>query len=426
MNAPSPAPARRFDTTAILIWFLGAFCFFFAFFQRVTPSIVVVELMRDFGVTAGIVGTLSALYFYFYAGLQVPVGMLADRWGPRRLLAAAMALNGLGTLLFAGTGDLGLAYLGRALIGVGSAVAWVGTLKLIAAWFPSNRFAIMTGCTSAMGMAGAMIGQAPMAALVGSIGWRPALVGVGVFALAFSLVLWTVVRDARPGAEPPVAERFGEVMRALRGVVGHWQTWNVSLLSASLTAPQASFGALWGVPFLMQAHGISRTEAAASTSMLLLGWAIGGPVAGWFSDRIGLRRPPLLAGAVVAFAALAAVIYVPGLPLWAARGLLLLNGIAAGSMILCFVAGRELNAPHASGAAIGVVNMTTMFSGALAQTAIGWLLDLAWSGGMLGALRAYDVGDFRVAFVVLVLCGVAGVVLALTLRETRARQVVEG
>lgn len=380
--------------------------------------------MRDFGVTAGIVGTFSALYFYAYAGLQVPVGLLVDRWGPRRMLAGAIALNGLGTLLFAATTDINLAYIGRLLIGVGSAVGWVGSLKLVAAWFPPKRFALVTGCTSALGLAGAVIGQAPMAMLVGAVGWRPALLGIGLFALVYSLTLWLAVRDVPPGHPPSVSDRFSDVMSGLRGVAGRPRTWTVAFLSGAMVAPQASFGALWGVPYLMAAYGIDRTTAAASTSMLLFGWGIGGPLAGWISDRIALRRPPLLVGATAAFATMAAVIYIPGLPLAMAQGLLLINGIAAGSMILCYVTARELNEPRASGAAIGIVNMMTMLCGAIAQTAIGWLLDGVWSGSFENDVRVYDVADYHLAFLLLMACGVAGVILALTTRETHAKNVV--
>jgi len=417
-----PAGKGRPNVTALLMWLLGSLCFFSAFFQRVTPSIIVEELMYDFGVTAGIVGTLSALYFYAYAGLQVPIGLLVDRWGPRRMLAAAMALNGLGTLLFAGTTDIGLAYIGRLLIGVGSAVGWVGSLKLIAAWFSPTRFALLTGCTSAMGLAGAVIGQAPMAMAIGAVGWRPALFGVGLVAVVYALVLWLAVRDAPLGAPAPVAERFSDVLRGLRKVAARQRTWTVAFLAGAMAAPQASFAALWGVPYLMAAHDIDRTTAAASTSMLLLGWGIGGPLAGWISDRMARRRSPLLVGAVGAFATMAAVIYFPGLPLAVVQGLLLINGIAAGSMILCYVAGREHNEPHASGVAIGIVNMMAMLSGAIVQTAVGWLLDLAWGGILKNNVRVYDVADYHLAFLVLMVCGIVGVVLALAMRETFARQ----
>jgi sugar phosphate permease len=100
------------------------------------------------------------------------------------------------------------------------------------------------------------------------------------------------------------------------------------------------------------------------------------------------------------------------------QGLLLINGIAAGSMILCYVAAREINEPHATGSAIGIVNMMTMLCGAIAQTAIGWLLDWVWSGRIENEVRAYDVADYHVAFLLVIFCGVAGVVLALTMRET--------
>ena len=421
--APSwPTGWRRPDVAALLMWFLGSSCFFFAFFQRVTPSILVEELMRDFGVTAGIVGTLSALYFYAYASLQVPIGMLVDRWGPRRMLAGSMALNGLGTLLFAATTDIGLAYVGRLLIGIGSAVGWVGALKLVAAWFPPTRFAFVTGCTSAFGLAGAVIGQAPMAILVGAVGWRPSLLGIGLFAVVYAVALWVAVRDVRPGGPPPGSTRLSDVMRGLRSVAGRPRTWTVAFLSGTMVAPQASFGALWGVPYLMAAHGIDRTTAAASTSMLLFGWGFGGPLAGWISDRICRRRPPLLVGSIGAFATMAAIIYLPGLPLAVVQGLLLANGVAAGSMILCYVAAREVNAAHASGVAIAIVNMMAMLGGATAQTVIGWLLDWVWSGRLENAVRVYDVADYHLAFLLLMAFGAIGVILALSMHETGAKQ----
>ncbi len=425
-SEPRPGDGRRQDITALLMWLLGSFCFFFAFFQRVTPSIMVEELMRDFGVTAGIVGTLSALYFYAYAGLQVPVGLLVDRWGPRRMLVGAMALNGLGTLMFAATSDIGLAYVGRLLIGMGSAVGWIGSLKLIAAWFPPTRFALLTGCTSALGLAGAVIGQAPMAMAVGAVGWRPAMLGIGLLAVIYSLVLWLVVRDTPPGDPPSASAQISDMMRGLRSVVGRPRTWIVAFLSGSMVAPQASFGALWGVPYLMAAHGIDRTTAAASTSMLLFGWGFGGPLAGWISDRISRRRAPLLVGTIIAFATMAAIIYFPGLPLAVVQGLLLANGVAAGSMILCYVGARETNEPQASGVAIAIVNMIAMLSGAIVQTSVGWLLDLVWGGTLKNNVRVYDVADYQLAFLVLMVCGVAGVVLALAMRETFAGRRSQG
>jgi MFS family permease len=155
------------------MWSLGALFFCYAFFQRVAPSVLVSDLMRDFGVGAAVLGNLSAFYFYAYAGMQLPLGVLVDNWGPRRILAGGALVCGLGTLMFATADTLGPAYLGRLLIGAGAGFAFVATMKLAGTWFPPRRFALMSGLTGMMGMAGAVAGQAPMAARAVPIRTRP-------------------------------------------------------------------------------------------------------------------------------------------------------------------------------------------------------------------------------------------------------------
>ena len=406
-----------------IIWFLGSLCFSFAFFQRITPSVMTEDLMRDFGVTAVVIGTLSALYFYAYACLQVPIGVFVDRWGPRRMLAGAIALNGIGTLMFATTGDLGVAYLGRVLIGIGSAVGWVGSLKLISVWFPQSRFAMLSGCTAAMGMAGAILGQAPVAASVGAFGWRGTLGGVAVFAFVFAVLLLLVLRDDPAGRGGAERLRLASVVQGLRRSLTNRQTWIFATLCGVQTAPQASFAALWGVPYLMQAYGIERTTAAGVTSVLLIGWGVGSPLAGWLSDRVGRRKPILIVGSLIALLTMSAIVYLPGLSLISVQVLLLVNGIASGSMVLCFASAREHNDPRAAGGTIGFVNMATMLVSALGQSIIGWVLDLNWDGGLEGGVRVYGVDAFQSAFLTLVACGVIAVTASLLARETFARQV---
>ncbi|MBT5415448.1 MAG: MFS transporter, partial [Rhodospirillaceae bacterium] len=129
------------------MWSLGAMAFAYAFYQRVLPSVMVEELMRDFAVSGAVLGNLAALYFYVYAGMQIPIGAALDRWGTRRLLTFALTLATAGSVLFALADSLVLAYLGRLMIGLGCAVGFVGTLHIVAAWFPHRRFAFMSGMT---------------------------------------------------------------------------------------------------------------------------------------------------------------------------------------------------------------------------------------------------------------------------------------
>jgi len=404
-----------------IVWTLGSLCFFFAFFQRVTPSVMVDDLMRDFGVTAAVVGNLAAFYYYAYASLQIPISVVIDAWGARRMLAVAITLSGIGGLVFASTDDIMLAYLGRLLIGAGSAVGWVGTLKLISVWFPARRFALLSGMTSGLGMAGAVAGQAPVAAMVDALGWRGTLVAIAIMAFALAAAIWLVVRDRPAGVQETRSLSMRDLTSGLRDAARTPQTWVFAFLCGSLTAPQAAFAAVWGVPYLMQAFTMSRIEAAGTASFLLVGWVIGSPLAGWFSDFIGRRRVPMLLGAVIALATISCIVYVPGLPLRLVQALLLVNGIASGSMVLCFVTAREHNRPEAGSAAVGLVNTSVMACSALSQPLVGWILDLNWDGRLVNGAPVYDLAAFKMGLLVLVGCGVAAITMAVLARETYCR-----
>ncbi len=428
MDAPHSPFARPSSAQRLvpwIMWGLAAAFYGYGFFQRVAPSVMVGELMRDFGVGAAALGNLSAFYFYAYAGLQLPVGVLMDRWGARRMLAAAALLCGIGSLLFAFADSLAPAYAGRLLIGAGAGVTWVGALKLAGAWFEPRRFALLTGLTIMLGMAGAVAGQAPLAALVAGFGWRGTLVAAGLFALVLGGLIWVVVRDRPdPGRTPPEPVEGG-LLHGLARTLVTAQCWLIALFGAALVAPMLAFGGLWGVPFMMRAFELQRPAAAASMSLMLIGWGIGAPLAGWFSDHIGRRKVPMLIGAVASLGSFAALVYLPGLGLGAAQALLLFNGIVSGGMILSFVTVCEHTPAKAAGAAIGFVNTLVMGSGALFQPLIGWLLDLNWDGAMEAGARVYSLAAYRGALVALVACPAIALATALLIRETRCRRLCE-
>ena len=406
-----------------IMWGLCALFYCYGFFQRVAPSVMVGELMRDFGVGAAVLGNLSAFYFYAYAGLQLPVGVMVDRWGPRRMVASAAVLCGLGSLLFATADGLMSAYIGRLLIGAGAGFAWVGSLKLAGSWFPPRRFALVSGLTMMLGMIGAVGGQAPLAAVVAATGWRGALTAAGVFSLVLAVVIWVVVRD-RPGVDRTQRSSATDgLLHGLGRTLASAQCWLVALFGFAMVAPMLTFGGLWGVPFMMRAFGLERPVAAASVSLMMVGWGIGAPLNGWFSDYIGRRKAPMLIGAIVALGSFAALVYLPGLGLLEAQGLLLLNGIVSGSMVLCFATVREQNTSEAAGSALGFVNAIVMGAGALFQPFIGWILDLNWDGVMDAGARVYSLDAYKSAFLVLVACPAIALVLALMIRETHCRPI---
>ncbi|MFZ9416229.1 MAG: MFS transporter, partial [Alphaproteobacteria bacterium] len=180
----------RIPPAALAAWMLAASTFLYAFLQRVSPSVMVEDLMAGFGVGGTVLGNLSAFYLYAYAALQVPLGMLFDRFGVRRLMAGSMLAAAAGSAIFAAAQAIEMAYLGRMLIGAGVACTFVGALTVTAQTMPPARFAMLAGIVQMLGMVGAIFGQAPLAALVATLGWRGALVAMGGLAAA-------------PGRPPP-------------------------------------------------------------------------------------------------------------------------------------------------------------------------------------------------------------------------------
>lgn len=407
----APLAAKLPTPLSWLVWGLGAVFFGYGFFQRVAPSVMIDQLMRDLAVGGAILGNLSAFYFYAYASLQIPIGLMLDRWGPRRMLSLGALLCACGSVIFALAEGLTLAYAGRLLIGAGAAFAFVGSLKLATHWFPPQRFAQVSGLTMMLGMAGGVLGQAPLAALVEAAGWRGLLWGAGMVGLLLAAALWLIVRD-RPPHEPP----------ALRAVVTRRENLLVALTGASMSAPLLAFAGLWGVAWLMQTYGLTRPAAAGIASLLLIGWAVGAPAAGALSDRIGRRRPLLALGALIGLSCLALLIYLPALPALLMSGLFLIAGLALGAMVVSFAVAREVNPPEQTGAAYGFVNGAVVATGAIFQPLIGWLLDLQWDGAMAAGARVYDPEAYRFAFSVLLVFLVVGLLATLGLPAMRARR----
>ncbi len=418
-SASSPSVSA---TAAWLTWSLGALFFCYSFFQRVAPSVMIDPLMRDLAIGGAVLGNLSAFYFYAYAGLQIPIGLMVDRWGARILLTLGAALCALGSLCFALGDSLAAVYIGRLMIGAGAGCSFVSTLKLATAWFPPARFAQLTGMTMMLGMLGGIFGQAPLAILVEDLGWRGALMGAAAVGAVLAALIWVVVRDT-PASQRPRADRVvggPSIAAALVLVLGRPRNWALALISAAMTAPLLAFAGLWGVAWLMQVHGLPRSEAAANTSLLLIGWAVGSPLAGTFSDRLKMRKWPLLAGASLGLSALAIIIYVPAMPPAVLALLLFVCGFSCGSVAISFAIARETNDAQLGGMALAFINMSVVGSGALFQPLIGALLDWQWGGQFVDGARVYGPEAYRIAFSVLILFLLLGILAGLTIRDSRA------
>lgn len=410
---------------AWLVWGLAALSFCFAYFQRVAPSVMIDQLMVDLAVGGALLGNLSALYFYAYAGMQVPAGMLLDRWGPRRVIAGAIAICGLGSLLCGVGTSAGMVYLGRLLVGLGAAFSFVGCLKLAGSWFPPHRFALISGLTMMVGMSGGVLGQAPLALVVDVAGWRGAFVGAGIFGLILAAAIALIVRDRADGAPPSSVPTSGPgMLTGLGRVARRPHNLVLALVAGSMSAPLLAFAGLWGVSWLMQVHGLARAEAALITSALLVGWAVGAPLAGWLSDVLRLRKAPLVASLAIGLATLLAVLYLPISSSWLFGFLFFVCGVTFGCMVLVYPIAAETNPEGLSGTAFAFCNMFTVGAGALFQPLIGALLDLWWDGTLRNGVPVYDSATYGWALSALPIFLVVGLFASFAVKETGARRMV--
>lgn len=407
--------AERWALTAWSAWGAAAMFYAYAFLQRVAPSVMVDDLMRDLTLDGAALGTLSAAYFYTYAAVQIPGGVVMDRFGPRRLLTAAALVTACGSLLFAVAGGFGTALAGRALIGLGVGFAYLGSLKLANSWFPAHRYALFVGLTLMLGLSGAIAGQAPLAALVAVHGWRTLMVVGALVALGIAVAILLLVRDRPEGQAPPAAGG------SLRIVLRRRQLWLLAAVACLFSGPLLTFGGLWGVPYLVQVHGLSKVDAGMVTSAMLAAWALGGPAAGWASDRIGRRKPLMLVGGAVSIAAWLALLLPAEPPLPLVMLLCVLIGAAAGPMVIAFAQAGDLFGGRSAASAAGVVNTAVLLLGAGLQTLVGRLLDLRWDGTLHAGARIYAADDFRFGFAVLALAAVLQFCATAALRETWCR-----
>jgi sugar phosphate permease len=407
-------PDPRFVRTRRIVFGIVLASFVLSFFHRTAPAAIAGELTRAFAISGAVLGTLAATYFYVYTLLQIPVGVLADTLGPRRILSAGSIVAGLGSIAFALAPTWEIAAAGRTLVGVGVSVAFIAILKVSAVWFPANRFATLNGVTMFAGNLGAVIAGAPLAWVVMHTSWRSVFVGLAGLSIALGVATWRSVRD-RPeelgfaSLHPAAAQATGASahwVQALGRVLANPATWPGFFVNAGVAGSYLAFAGLWAVPYLVDTYGVSRVAAAQHSSLLLLGVAFGSVIVGAISDRMGSRR-----GVLRVYAVLYALSWLPWVlhaqwPPAATLAWFALMGMLIPGFTLTWTVAKEVNHPQHSGIATSVVNVGIFLGTGILQPLVGWALDRARAAGATAA--AWDDG-------ILILAGAAAFGALMTL-----------
>ncbi len=417
--------SARYRRLRRLAYALGTAAFILAFFHRVAPGAIAADLRSAFDASSTSLGFIAAFYFYPYAAMQLPSGVLADSVGPRRLFTAGSLVAGAGSLLFAYAPSVGWLLAGRALVGLGVAVAFISVLKLIASWYSEREFGTWVGVLMLFGNLGALLAAYPLAWVTQYVSWRAVFALAGGASLVTAACIWLWVRDDPRDAGLPSVHAPDRQPAAGRAHTGWWDglarvaanrdTWPGFFMHLGIVGSYLTFSGLWAVPYMTDALGHSRTSATLHVTAMILGFAFTSFAVGALSDRMGRRLPLLRALSLVYL--LSWLPWVMGwqLPLAASLAAFTLMGMGIAGASLAWALAKELNPPALSGTATSLVNTGGFLGTALFQPLVGWVLD------RMGA--AAPLEGYRSAAAVLAAIALCGVVAAFFLRETGCRNV---
>jgi len=405
-----------------IVWILGCSFYFYEFLLQVSPGVMGTELMRDFSITGQTLGVLSGFYYYAYTPMQLPCGMLMDRFGPHRMLTFATIICALSTIAFSMTDSLLTAFMARLMIGFGSAFAAVGTMKLASNWFSTKRFALLTGLMVTIGMLGAIGGEAPLALLVDHCGWRQSMFGIGITGLFLAFFIFLIVKDQPvqqiDSSTVHDAVEQAPMLQSLFILLKNKQLWLVAIYGSLMFMATPVFCGLWGVPFLMLKMNIPKAVAANYVSLVFIGWAIASPLWGVFSNRIGLRKPPLYIGAMGAVITSLLFLYAPIKASWIMECLLFSFGIFSAGFLPSFSVAKELCSKHYVATGLGFMNMFNMIGIAFSQPFIGFVLDRMWAGELVNNVRIYSLDAYYIGLAILPIGMFLALLILPFLRET--------
>lgn len=412
-----------------VMWGLLATGFLLVSFHRVTTAVLADDLARAFETTGAELGMLHAAFFYIYAGLQLPAGILVDRAGSRRVAAAGLCVMSAGVFVFALAPTYAVGFAGRALLGLGGSVLYTATLRFLANWYRPDEFATMTGWSVAASGLGGVLATTPLAIAVDAADWRMVLVVIGFGSLALAVVTFRTVRDQpndagfQPldGVKPASSTAdFDTVVANTKRVLREGETWLMGTMLFLVFGVNFTVLGLWGVPYIADLYEVSVQTASTFVFAGNVGFLLGSPAMGTLSDRLGHRTLLIFGSCVVFTVAYSLIFFLVTPPLLVAGGLFFVALFVMGGTVISFTVAKERHDAAASATATGAINSMGYFGAAVFPAVMGLVLDAYWTGETVGGARVYTAAGYRVAFGIATVSGIVAAICALFLhrRET--------
>jgi MFS family permease len=396
--------------TAGVAWLVTAVYYFYQYTLRSAPAVMMPQLSEAFGLSAMGVASMAGLFYYGYSPFSLVAGVALDRLGPRKVVPIGAAMVGIGALLFS-SGSSEAASVGRLLQGAGGVFALVGAVYIATTAFPPSSAATLIGATQMFGMAGGSAGQFVVGPMIaGGLPWNTFWMAMGIAGLGISALLFFLLPASKPADRSPAWLK--DAARAMGTVFRNPQSILCGVIAGLIFIPTTIFDMVWGVRYLQEARGFEYATAVMRSATVPLGWIIGCPLLGLLSDRLGRRKPVIIAGAVLLLACLAWILYGPA-DVFPPYVIGIVAGFGSGAAMLPYTVIKEANPPEMGGTATGVINFLNFTFSALLGPVFAWILTRVGGGA-----AQMSLGHYQTAFEPMLYGVGLAIILTLLLKET--------
>ncbi|MEE3003746.1 MAG: MFS transporter [Pseudomonadota bacterium] len=405
---------------------IAAMFYLYEFFIRVSPSVITNELMRDFQIHAGYLGFLSSLFYYSYTAMQIPAGLLGDKFGPRKVLIVAALICSVALLIMANAQQPLMIGVSRLLIGFACSFGYIGPLMLASKWFAKEKFSMITGFIQALGCVGATIGTGPISHITAAHGWRVVMIYSSIAGAILAILFAIIVRDKPKGYSEDIPMSKISETQILKYVLAKKQTWITGILGFCFWSPIAVFAELWGVNFLMEIHKTTAPNVSGYIIWIWIGIAIGAPLFGWYSNFLCSRKKPIIIGFLLGLISSFGIVFFHPLNSLIMDFLMFTFGASASAMVITFGLVNDNNPENVVGTAIGFNNMSVILGATILQPITGFILNLLWDGKIVDSHPVYGLTSYVISFSILPLFSLIGLLICIfSLKETNCRRIHE-
>jgi sugar phosphate permease len=423
-------PTEKVLTYRWLVLGIMALAFAFVYFHRLCPAVVAVDLQKTFGASGSVMGLLASAYFYPYAVMQFPAGLLSDSIGPRKTVTVFLTIAGVGSLLFGFASGIGTAIAARIMVGVGVSMVFIPAMKVFSQWFRISEFAFVTAILNVMGGVGALSAATPLAFIAGWLGWRAGFEIIGLGTLIMAVLVWILVRN-RPQDKgwPSISEiDYGgaangtplvglSLWQGARTVITEKYFWPLAVWFFFDCGIFFGFGALWAGPYLMQVYGLRRAEVGSILNMIAVALIVASPIISALSDKVlySRKKVMMITSAILVGEFLLLSIFPSGLSkLSLYLAIFIMAACSAAIVVIAFTTAKELFPVEIAGTSTGTVNLFPFLGGGLFQPGIGWILD----GYPTAAAGEYSIEGYRVMLMVLLAAAILCLICTFMMKET--------